>query len=269
MIRLVAADIDGTLLDSKGRLTPATHLAVDALKSHGIPFILCTGRPVQSITGLYRELGLDSPIIAYNGAVILSGLDGKPLFRKSLLPSDTKTLLQWAEEKGITAIAWHEAKLYAVKMNQKVMDYAMLSDSIPLVLEGEEDLYREGASKILFYEQPEDLISHQESLREVLPPTINMHTSRPFFLEFVHADVSKGLALKMLGKLLDIPREQMMAVGDGFNDLSMIMYAGLGVAMGNAPREIQDKAAFVTRSCDDDGLAYAIQALIKREFGKF
>ncbi|MFO7636727.1 MAG: Cof-type HAD-IIB family hydrolase [Clostridia bacterium] len=262
MYRMIAVDIDGTLLNSQGRITEKTVDVVRRVRERGVHFVLCTGRPVQGILDIYRYLSLDSPLIAYNGGMVLLRPDDRPIFEKALTQDDTRSIIALSNQYDVTAVIWHESRLYVTKMNEKAAEYGSLSRVEPLLLENDGIFSANGATKILFTGEVPRIREIEGALKPLIGPSVNMHTSQPYFLEFVHADVSKSIAMEILGNHLDIPRKEMMALGDGFNDLSMIEYAGLGVAMGNAPDEVRKKAGFVTLSCDEDGLAYAIEKFI-------
>jgi hypothetical protein len=119
-----------------------------------------------------------------------------------------------------------------------------------------------GINKLLWYDEIERINAFEKEMHDLLGPSVNFHTSQPFFLEFVDVNASKAIALEKLGAYYGIQREEMIAIGDGFNDLSMIEYAGLGVAMENAPEEIKRIADYVTLSNENDGVAYVIEQFI-------
>lgn len=147
-------------------------------------------------------------------------------------------------------------------MDERAAKYSELSGTPPIKYENIEELIGKGINKILWYDEVERINEFQKELQGKLSSTVNFHTSQPFFLEFVDVNASKAIALEKLGEYYGIKREEMIAIGDGFNDLSMIEYAGLGVAMENAPSEIKEAADFVTLSNEDDGVAYVIEKFI-------
>jgi Cof subfamily protein (haloacid dehalogenase superfamily) len=119
---------------------------------------------------------------------------------------------------------------------------------------------------MLWYDDIERINSFERELHGKLGPSVNFHTSQPIYLEFVDRNASKAIALEKLGQYYNIKREEMIAVGDGFNDLSMIEYAGLGVAMENAPDEVKKAADFLTLSNEEDGVAFVIEKFIFNQF---
>jgi Cof subfamily protein (haloacid dehalogenase superfamily) len=261
--RLIAADMDGTLLDSRGRITDKTIAAIRRVSEKGVLFTICTGRPIQGVERYYDILDIDSPVITYNGAMIVMGRSHEILYKQDLDPSDARDILHWGNKLKTTVIAWSDNKLYANELNDKVHDYKKLSMVEPLLITDEEELVNNGVTKFLWYDDPEKLRYFQEVLADKLGKGVTYCTSKPVLLEFFNSKVSKAIAMMKIGEHFGINREEMAAIGDGFNDLSMIEYAGLGVAMGNAPDEIKKKAGYVTLSNDEDGIVYFIEEFFK------
>lgn len=257
--RLIAADMDGTLLNSQGKITEKTIAAIHTLAEKGVLFTICTGRPIQGVERYYDVLDTDSPVITYNGAMIVMGRSREILYKQDLEPGDAREVLRWGKELGTTVIAWSDNKLYANELNDRVHDYKKLSMVEPLLITNEEELVNNGVTKFLWYDDTERIRYFQEFLADKLGAGVTYCTSKPTFLEFFNSRVSKALAMEKIGEHFGIRREEMVAIGDGFNDLSMIEYAGLGVAMGNAPEEIKKRAGYVTLSNDEDGIAHFIE----------
>jgi Cof subfamily protein (haloacid dehalogenase superfamily) len=262
MYKLIASDIDGTLLNSKNMLTPKTVEAIKSLKSKGVYFVLCTGRPVQGVYDIYDQLELDSPVITYNGAVVLLSKTGPVIFEKSLTPYDTGFIIKKGEALGTNMAIWCDSRLYTNRFDERSSEYSLISGIDPVIYNHESIIFQKGATKVVFHDTVEKIKNFEKELKPLLSENALCHTSRPYFLEFVNSGVSKSLAMEKLGEHLGIMRDEMIAIGDGFNDLSMIEYAGLGIAMGNAEDEVREKAGFVTHSCDEDGIAYAINKFI-------
>lgn len=256
--RLIAADMDGTLLDSHGKITEKTIAAIHRVVEKGVLFTICTGRPIQGVERYYDILQTDSPVITYNGAMIVMGRSREILYKQDLDPSDARDVLEWGKKLKTTVIAWSGNKLYANELNDRVYDYRKLSMVEPNLITDEEEMVDNGVTKILWYDSAERIRHYQEVLADKLGKGVTYCTSKPTFLEFFNSKVSKAVAMEKIGEHFGIHREEMVAIGDGFNDLSMIKYAGLGVAMGNAPEEIRKKAGYVTLSNDEDGIAYFI-----------
>ncbi len=260
--RLIAVDMDGTLLNSQGSITEKTIAAIHKVVDKGVLFTICTGRPIQGVERYYDVLDPHSPVITYNGAMIVMGKSREILYKQDLDPSDARDVLAWGKKLGTTVIAWSDNKLYANELNDRVHDYKKLSMVEPILITDEEELFINGVTKFLWYDDAEKIKHFQGVLADKLGKGVTFCTSKPTFLEFFDSRVSKAVAMEKIGEHFGIRREEMVAIGDGFNDLSMIEYAGLGVAMGNAPEEIKKKATFVTLSNDEDGIAHFIHSIL-------
>jgi Cof subfamily protein (haloacid dehalogenase superfamily) len=260
--KLIAVDIDGTLLNSEGIITEKTREAIQRAVAKGAIFSICTGRPIQGVEGFNSLLNLDSPFITYNGAMIVMGKSKEILFEQSLSPEVARNIIRIGKELETTMIIWSNNKLYVYEINDKTNYYNRVLKVDPIVIEDEEEILQNGVTKILWYDDPKNLEAYQVRLKEELKDSCNFHTSQPIYLEFVDKNISKATAMEKIGEHFGIKREEMIAIGDGFNDLAMIEYAGLGVAMGNAPQAIKDRANYVTLSNDEDGIAHVLDKFV-------
>ena len=140
------------------------------------------------------------------------------------------------------------------------MQIKSLTGLEPIIIEDIDELVNQGVTKLLWLDEAEKHFEYQKMLDETLVnKKIVYCTSQPTFLEFMGEGVSKAVALEKLGEMLGATREESIAVGDGFNDLEMIEYAGLGIAMENAPDAVKEKSDYITDSNDNDGVAKAIE----------
>jgi len=257
--KLVAADMDGTLLNSKDIITKRTQDSIKELVNKGIVFTICTGRPIQGIERYNKILKLDAPFITYNGAMIVESISKDVLFQKNLTNNDAKKIYQLGQELKTTIIIWSNNKLYVNSINKRTQNYKKLSLVEPIIIDDIEKIANDGITKILWYDEVEKIRKYESTVYKEVSDGVNFCTSKPIFLEFFNSSVSKAVALKKIGDLLNIRKEEIIAIGDGFNDLPMLEYAGLGVAMGNAPKKIKERCHFITKSNDDDGVASFIE----------
>lgn len=261
--KLIAADMDGTLLNDSGTITPQTVKAIKEAVANGAIFTVSTGRPIQGVDKYNGLLNLKAPIITYNGAMIVKSDTREVLFSKTLLYEDAMVILKTGNELSITMCIWANNKLYCNFHNEKVDDYKKLSDVEPILIEDYDVLAKSGITKILWYDQADVIANVQEKLKDIPFEKVTYCTSKPTFLEFFHSDVSKAQAMKTIGEIYNIKREEMIAIGDGYNDLPMIEYAGLGVAMANAPEGVKRQSDYITeRSNNCDGIAEVIRKFI-------
>lgn len=260
--KLMAVDVDGTLLDSRGNLTEETIKAVRLAVDKSLIFTISSGRPVQGVMPLIEKLGLDLPVITFNGAMIITAHTRGILFEKKLSSRKAESIVRLGEEFGTTVVLWSENKLYANKLNERAVRYGKLSGVQPIMITDLHEVIKNGVSKVLWYDDVEVIEKYEREVGKYLNGGINFHTSQPYYLEFVDEGASKAIALEKLGEHFGIKREEIIAAGDGFNDLSMIEYAGLGVAMGNAKDEIKRKADYIALTNDENGVAHVIYKFV-------
>lgn len=259
--KLIAVDMDGTLLTDDKRITDRTVQAVRRASDAGIYFCLSTGRPLCAVSRYLDQLGIATPTITYNGAVIVDPATGERIYEQGLEPEAAKEIWAFGHRFGTTICVWAQDMLYVSEVNERTEDYKKISGLEPIVITDFDRLADGGITKMLWYDDIEKMPEFQRILGEEMINPVNYATSNPRFLEFIDRRVSKATAMERLGQHLGITRDEMMAIGDGHNDLPMLTYAGLGVAMGNAPDDIRKVCGHVTASNQEDGVAKAIEEL--------
>ncbi len=257
--KLIALDMDGTLLNSKGEISERTLEAIHKAQDKGVLVTACTGRPLQGVDKYNDLLQIDGPVIIYNGAMIVHTTSREILFEENLNTKDARKLLELGKKHGTTMCVWSQNQLYGNILNERIHSYKKLSGVEPLLIENYEALLEQGITKILWNDEVERVNFFMDELVRDDFEELSFCTSKPIFLELFSSKVSKAVAMETIGKLYHIDQSEMIAIGDGKNDLSMIEYAGLGVAMGNAPEEVKKKADVVTASNDCDGIAEIIE----------
>ncbi len=266
MIKLIACDLDDTLLDRNSRISFENKQAVEQARAQGLIFTIATGRMFQSAAPFARSLGLDpqQPLICYNGALI-KRLSGETLYHDPL-PSDVAVLIaELAQTKGWTLNVYYDDEVYVAQWNQEIADYAQLvqadvgvvGDLVRFLKDGNKE-----PSKMLITNPPEEVPQRISEIRSLAGDRIQIARSRRRLIEITGADVHKGKALLWLADFLGLTLEQVMAIGDSHNDQTMLEMAGLGVAMGNAPPEIKLAADCETLSNDQHGVAQAVCRLV-------
>lgn len=256
--KLLAADIDGTLINSQNQLTDRTISAVKKLIEKGDYFVLSTGRPYQGITKFIDALALQKmPYIFYNGAMVMVG--GEIVYSLTI-PEDIATkIVEEGHKRGSTQVCWADNLFYSEVDDERVRFYASISGVPPIVVNDLAEVANKGITKIVWYDDPETTARYFKEMDALIGEKVNVHPSRPYFLEFVNKDCSKAVALNIIAEKLGLDISETAAIGDGFNDLPMLTAAGLGVAMGNANDEVKEQCGFVTDTCDNDGLAKFIE----------
>ena len=257
--KIVASDIDGTLLDKNSVLNERTVNAVKATIKKDVCFVLSTGRSLPAISEFKKVLGLnDAPYILYNGAVVMIG--AKTIYSLSIDPLAARLAFDEGHKRNSTMICWSENKLYCETLCKRVEEYKKLSGVEPIVLPDLNAVADRGITKILWLDDKETTMRNYTQLNGVLKG-LNITPSNADFLEFVNKDCSKATALEILLKKLGFSAKECVAVGDGYNDIPMLEYAGLGVAMGNAAETVKSSCDYTTADCDHYGLAVLLEKL--------
>ncbi len=264
--KMIVLDLDGTLTNDKKEITPKTREALMAAQDRGVRVVLASGRPTYGITALAEELNLAAYggyILAFNGGRIMDCRDGHVVFEQTLAPEYVPVLYRAARDAGMEILTYQREGIAATKKNNKYVLHEAFINKMSVV---EYDHFTEQVqhpiNKCLIVGDPAPLHELEVSLGKKLAGQLSLYRSAGFFLECVPQGIDKALSLDRLLGLLGIDRKEIIACGDGYNDQSMIEYAGLGVAMANAPREIQDKADYITYSNEEDGVAHVVEKFI-------
>lgn len=257
--KLVAMDMDGTLLNSKRSITVDTLFAIKDAMKKGVKFTISTGRPLLGIKKYLEILDLgDTPVITYNGANVVNPITEEILFSKDLISSDARKIYELGSKIDVLIVVWSNNTLYANMFDERLESYRSLSGATPVLITDFEEIIKQGITKILWSGTESLIAKYKEELKNEDFKNTTFVTSQPIFLEFFNKDVNKGVSLDFIAKSCGIKQEEVVAVGDGLNDYEMIEYAGLGVAMGNACEEIKKIANHITRTNDEDGIADVI-----------
>ncbi len=260
--KLVAIDIDGTLVDSHKVISARTVDTIKKVMDTGVKVTLSTGRPIMGVERFIRLFDLDMPVITYNGAAVVQSKTGEVLFSRNLPEEDARKIWEMGLERDVTICIWSGNRLYGNKLDEKINEYKKLSGIEPVKVTDFEILLKQGIPKILWTDDKERSARWNEECSRVSFKETTRCTSNAYFTEFFNANVSKSKALSFTAGLLGISMKDTIAIGDAMNDLPMIEDAGMGVAMGNAYDVVKEKADFITLTNDEDGVAYALEKLI-------
>ena len=265
--RFVVLDLDGTVLDPEKRITARVAAAVACVREAGLRVVLCTGRMARSSEKYWRELRLRSPLIAYNGGMVKDLVDDRLLLHQ---PLDLRTTLEVAEfgrELGLNFQAYENDEMFVERDGEGVREYSRIYE-VPYRIVGDfRSVLREGATKLLVPCVKEEIPALQGRLRERFGPRIMLTESEGKHIEVCHPAVNKAVAIQFVVEREGGRREEVVSVGDGANDVEMLQWAGLGVAMGNASERVKQAADLVIGPNTDDGLAGFLAALVKGNCG--
>lgn len=265
--KLVAIDMDGTLLNSENKVSNKTREALMMAKEQGIHIILSTGRILKSALYYSKALDLKNPIVASNGAIIVDEL-GNTIFKKPIENNLVKDIVNLAREEDIYYHFYDESKFYShVRVDEVLKFYNEGNNSTSIDLEVFNDIdeivnnKNINIYKFLFVDENNEKL---KKLRSKLDSMGNIDTSSSWAnnIEAMGHNVSKGEALRELCNKLDISPSEVIAIGDSENDLSMFKFAGLGVAMGNGDKSIKEQADYITDSNNEEGVAKVIEKFV-------
>lgn len=256
--RLIASDMDGTLLTTDKRISKRNLEAVRRYADSGGIFCLCTGRTIAGIKRYAEELALPFPIIAANGAVVALP-DGRVLYEVNMSAHSAMTVYSVGAEMDLSMCIWAKERLYISRRDVYTNHYERVIGVEAQEIENVGDVIEKGVLKVIWFAEPERMPELYERLEKCCPPDTCWANSTERMIEFNDYKVSKATAMAFIGEKYGIDRENMLAIGDNFNDLPMLNYAGMSVAMGNAPEEVKKQSRFVTETNDNDGVAGAIE----------
>ena len=262
-IKLVALDIDGTLLTSDGQVTPEVFQAIQDAKAQGVHVVLATGRPRSGVLRLLEELHLDQPgdlVITFNGGLIQDAHTGETLYEEHLSYNDYLDIEALARKLAVPMHASTKSGIYTA--NRNIGTYTVHEAKLvhsDLFYRTPEEMKQHTVLKCMYVDEPEVLERIISSIPDSFYDRFTIVRSAPFYLEILPKTVDKGRALLHLASKLHLSPDQVMAVGDQENDQAMLEVAGLPVAMDNASPELKKIAKVVTRSNDESGVAYALR----------
>lgn len=264
--RAIALDLDGTLTNDAKEVTPRTHAALLKAQACGAHIILASGRPTYGIAPVADSLEMDKLggyILAYNGAKIIDWRTKEELYSQHL-PNDVIPLLyEYAKRHGHALLGYVGNEIVCEEPDdQYVMEEARINKMHIRKVECLVDSLGSHPTKLLMTGHPADMQKAEEEIAQMVGQRMDVFRSAPFFVELVPKGIDKAQSLLRLLGLLNLTHGDMMAFGDGYNDISMLKLAGLGVAMANAVAEVRAEADYVTRSNEEDGVAYAIDKFL-------
>jgi Cof subfamily protein (haloacid dehalogenase superfamily) len=256
--KLVALDVDDTLLRSDLSVAPYTLETILAAKKRGVVFCIATGRMHRAVKKLI-DMGIDGPSICFGGAQVV-GADGTVLFQRGIKGALFREIVEFARQEHAYLQAYDSENFYYENHSEHSVFYEKLSGFAGIHTDFLSRAF--DSPKLLIIDTKQRVEELGILARQRFGGRLSISTSRPTFLEIVDPSVSKGEALEDLAKRLGVSREQVMAIGDGRIDKSMIEYAGLGIAVENAAAEVKAAADYITASNDEDGVALAIEKFI-------
>ena len=261
-IRLLVSDVDGTLVDKQKKLTPGVVDAVERLRSAGVGFTIISARPRSGMMPIADTLALDAPMGAFNGGIVFTR-DGTVMAHHVIDPDVARGVFAIVGDAKVDRWVfandeWHASTDQGVHVEHE----RLASNQDPIVQTAFEDLL-DAADKITFVSDDADLLrSLHERCAAAFADRATIAQSQTYYLDVTAREANKGDGITALTEAIGVPLRETAAIGDQANDLPMLAFAGVSVAMGNAPDAVKAKAQHVTAGNDADGVAQAIDAII-------
>lgn len=263
--RLLAMDLDETLLNRDHQISSYNKEMIQKAYDLQVKIIIATGRMYISALPYYQELNLDTPMINYNGALIVSP-KGEFIYHAPIDSSLAKDLIATIKEFPCHLNLYIEDRLYAEKRSRELLAYEEISGIKGHIVEDLASLLHLSPTKMVIISFNDDLLqSIEEELHRSFGDSITLTPTRKSFLEVMPRGISKGEALKRVVEGFHLHPKEVMAIGDGKNDLSMIEYAGLGIAVENGHKDLKERAQVIAPSQDGVGHSIATYILKKED----
>ncbi len=264
MFKLVAIDLDGTLLSDSLTVSRANVDSLRYLEDKGFILVFASGRMIESVKKVVQPLGVKRYyIIAYNGAVVVTP-EGEKILDLRISSSIARDIILFLREKGLHAQAYVNEHLYVEEEDEysrayshhAKVEYIKCDDLIDVIS-------ADDPNKILAFHEGKILERIRVEAERNFGECVRIVKSFPTYLDFVNKNALKSRGIELIANRYGINRKSVLAIGDNYNDIEMLNWAGMGIAMANSPEEVKSAADWVTSSNNDDGFAFAIRKVFQ------
>ncbi|MEG1586260.1 MAG: Cof-type HAD-IIB family hydrolase [Bacteroidales bacterium] len=260
--KILVLDLDGTLTNKKKEITPRTKAALMQAQEKGVRLVLASGRPTYGIVPLAEELEMaryGGYILSYNGGTIINW-ETKDVIHASTLDMDMiAPAYEMARRHGVEILSYIGEDIISEDAENKYVQYeSMLTKMKVRKVADFCQAIKSEVPKCLIVGESDDLVVLEKKMQELYSDRMNIYRSEAFYLELNPPAIDKANSLQHLLDHLHLTPQDMIACGDGYNDLSMICFAGLGIAMENAQQAVKEVADFITLSNEEDGVAHVV-----------
>lgn len=261
MIKLVATDIDGTILPPSGEFTEGVKSCINRLKECGVKVVIVTGRMHKGAIKIAERLNLDTPVVSYNGGYI-KDVAGNVLYERYLPSEYTKQIVEWANQNNVHLNLYSNDMLYSQKDDDEIKRYAEYQKLTYEVKDFSLIPYV-NIHKLLAidYNDAERVTSWVDEMSERFPD-LYIIKSTPYFCEFSTKDATKACAVKYLQKYWGLADDEILTIGDQDNDIELLKAGGVSVAMANGTNGLKECADYITDTVQNDGFVQAIQKFV-------
>ncbi len=261
-------DLDGTLLTPENKISQTDLETIHALSRNGVKIIIATGRSHLQIKEYINALGIADPVITCNGSVIINSVTSEVIHQKFLQADDAQALISALEAEGLDYLFYTPDFVYHAYSSERVKFFLSYNERAPkefhvpikLVSDYPSEAAFANISKILVHDNIEKIYDLEKRFNK--NGTLTLVSSGQDLIDVMPKDTSKGNAIKILSRYLNIPISEIVAFGDSPNDEEMLRSAGFSVAMGNADESIKKICDFVTKRNDENGITYAFLSFL-------
>ncbi len=262
-VRLVIADVDGTLVTQDKELTPRAIEAVKKLHQAGILFGITSGRPPRGMTMLIEPLEITEPIAGFNGGVVVKP-DLTPISQQLLPPEVAAEVVRMVLKHGLDIFLYTDSDWFVHNANAPHVAREAWTVQFQPTVVPDFDSHMDSVVKVTGVSDDLDAVARcEKDLQEWSADRVSAARSQPYYLNVTNPKANKGGVVEMFSKLCNLPPSQIATIGDMPNDVLMFKKSGISIAMGNASPEVQKAATFVTASNQEDGFAKAMERLLQ------
>lgn len=264
--KVLVLDIDGTLTDSNKEITPETKRGIIEVLKRGHKVILASGRPTSGMRKYAKELELEDYggyLLSFNGGRIINCRTGEIMYQKTFSRTIIPGLFRYARANDLGIVTYLGNQIILGTRTDKYIELeSKINDMLIKKVDNFVNYIDFDVHKCLLTAPPEIAEVYEKELQDLYGDTLSIYRSEPFFIEVMPRNVDKATSLDYMLSSVGLTKENVICCGDGFNDLTMIQYAGIGVAMGNAQEEVKAAADFITKSNDENGIVTVIDKFI-------
>ena len=260
MIKLIATDIDGTILIPEKQFTKGVKDCIKKLQEVGIKIVLVTGRMNAAAELVAKELNLKTPVISYQGGLVKE--NGKTLYERYLTEDESERIIEWAKSENIHINLYNNDILYSEYDNYEIQRYST-RQSVDYIVKPFSEIKKDKVNKILAidYHNADRISKYEKELPKIFPE-LYIVKSTPNFLEFSNPEASKYCAVNFLQNYWGITKEETLTIGDQNNDIALLEAGGLKIAMGNATDSLKKIADHITDTVENDGFVKAVNEFV-------
>ncbi|CAN5519369.1 Cof-type HAD-IIB family hydrolase [soil metagenome] len=261
--KAIFIDVDGTLLTDELNISPGTKTILGKLHKAGILISIVTARPPGASLPFYDQLGIaGNPIICFNGALILKG--DQIFYEATITTATTATIIEEVKKFAVSTSLYQQHNWFTNRVDCWIEQEIEITNSVIKAIDFAQLMQADfEPNKILCMGAAEIIETAEQHLKMIGFSNLSIHQSKPTYLEIMNNKASKSQGIEKLISAYQINREDIIAIGDNFNDIDMLQYAGTSIAMGNAPDAVKKHATIITESNNGEGIQKALSELIQ------